>query len=81
MTVKVLLFAAARELVGKEEIEIELDEPATIDQLRGALQRRYPQLNDLLSASNWAVNQTYVGPGHPLENGCQVGLIPPVSGG
>ena len=37
MIVSVKLFALARDLVGREAVEIELDDPATIDDLRRRL--------------------------------------------
>lgn len=81
MTVNVLLFAAAREMAGQSEIQIDLDRGATVAQLGQLLKEKYPEMELLMSSSNWSVDQAYVTLDHELVEGCHVGLIPPVSGG
>ena len=81
MTVNVLLFAAARESVGQSEIQIQLSEGASIDDLRLLLEQSFPEMKKLLSSSSWSVNQKYVREDHLLSDGCEVGVIAPVSGG
>lgn len=81
MTVKVLLFAAARDLLGQCELEIELDQGSTVADLRASLVETCPEIEDLLLSSNWSVNQKYVNDDQSLTDGCEVGLIVPVSGG
>ena len=81
MTVTVLLFAAAREFVGQSKISIALDDDATVSDLRDVLQEKYPEMKTLLLSSNWSVNQAYVSLDHGLADGCEVGVIAPVSGG
>ena len=81
MTVNVLLFAGAREMAGQSEIQIDLESGATVAHLCDLLKEKYPDMESLMSSSNWSVDQAYVSLSHELSEGCQVGLIPPVSGG
>ena len=81
MTVTVLLFAAASELIGQSCIEVNLEKEATVGDLRDRLQQIYPDLTKLMSSSNWSVNQSYVTLDYQLSDGCEVGVIVPVSGG
>ena len=81
MTFKVLLFAAARELIGQSEIHVELEDGANVADLRTRLGESFPDIKQLLLSSNWSVNQKYVNIDFGLTDGSEVGLIVPVSGG
>ena len=81
MTVKVLLFAAAREIVGANEIQVPLKDGSRVADLRINLAESFPTMKELLLTSNWSVNQCYVTDDFELVDGCEVGLIVPVSGG
>lgn len=81
MNVRVLLFAAARELAGTAQIELELAEPATIGQLRRRLAEEFPRLAGLLPQVMFAVDAAYARDEDPLRPNCEIACIPPVSGG
>lgn len=81
MNVRVLLFAAARELAGTAQIELELAEPATIGQLRRRLAEEFPRLAGLLPQVMFAVDAAYARDDDPLRPNCEIACIPPVSGG
>jgi len=81
MVVKVRLFAVLAEIAGERELEVELPEGATGEDLCAALARRYPQLLKLKGALRLAVNQEYVPWDTPLRSGDETAFIPPVSGG
>ena len=76
-----MLFAATRELRGKEVIEIELVNGGTIGDLRTALAAEMPDLSALLGSSVFAVGVEYVPDEFTLSEGVEVACIPPVSGG
>src|SRR5262245_61441231 len=59
MTITVHLFAAARDLVGRPTVPVELPAGATVALLRVALRDRCPALASLLARSAVAVNQEY----------------------
>ncbi|MEE8442729.1 MAG: molybdopterin converting factor subunit 1 [Dehalococcoidia bacterium] len=77
----VKLFAILREKVGTSDLTLELPEGATVDDLLKEMDRRYPTLFDVTSPAMVAVNTEYAQGSHPLHDGDEVALIPPVSGG
>jgi molybdopterin converting factor subunit 1 len=81
MKLTVKLFAAARELAGRGEIEIQLPSGATVGALRAALCAAAPNMAPLAERSMVAVNEEYRTDSMPLSEGDVAALIPPVSGG
>ena len=81
MTVRLRLFAAARDLVGETEALVELPSGATVKDLRRAAADRYPQLKPLLEHALFAVDAEYADDCTPLGESSDVACIPPVSGG
>jgi molybdopterin synthase sulfur carrier subunit len=82
MRVRVLYFAAVREIVGLEEEEIEL--PASVGSIGGflAFLAAYkPALAGALSSVRVARNEAFAGVGEALAEGDVLALIPPVAGG
>jgi molybdopterin converting factor subunit 1 len=80
MKVNVKFFALGRELVGDTDLEIELDEEKSVQSLIELLKSKHPKLKELKSFLV-AVNMEYAGMQHPLKDGDEVAIIPPVSGG
>ena len=76
MTVRVRLFAALRERAGAGELELELPEGAVVGDVWPAL-----RLGDEPSGLLFARNRTYAERTQALEEGDEVAVIPPVSGG
>ena len=82
---KLLYFAWLRARVGCAEEEVEL--PPGVDDVAGLLdwlrQRGGGHAEALkdLRIVRVAVNQSYVGPEHPVREGDEVALFPPVTGG
>lgn len=81
MKVRVKLFAGARELVGRDALEIELANGATISDLRQAVIGTAPELAAIVAHSLWAVGSEYVRDDTTLNEKSDVAMIPPVSGG
>jgi molybdopterin synthase catalytic subunit len=80
-TVRVRLFAGLRETIGAREISVSLDDGATVDDLRRRIGEEHPLVRTLLESSVAAVSEEYVPADHRLNDGDDVALIPPVSGG
>ncbi len=78
---RVRLFARLSELAGTRETEVELGEGLTAGDAYALLCRRFPALAGLERSLMFAVNAEYVTPDHPLRDGDELALIPPVSGG
>ena len=81
MIVHVRLFAAARELAGREVVEILAEEPLTVGDLRALLATQVPALAPLLPHVRLAVNSSYASDATHVAEGDDVACIPPVSGG
>ena len=82
---KLLYFAWLRARIGCAEEDIDLspevgDVAGLLDWLRSRGDRYAEALRDL-SVVRVAVNQNYVGLGHPVREGDEVAIFPPVTGG
>jgi MoaE-MoaD fusion protein len=82
MVVSVRLFAILRERAGRDELEIELPDGATVAEAMEAL-RGEPGLDEPLARIRvaMAVNREYADPQTTLAAGDELALVPPVSGG
>jgi molybdopterin synthase catalytic subunit len=83
MVLQVRLFAILRERAGRDRLEIELEEGATVAEALAALGEQSPPLAEALGAMPvvMAVNRSYVDTEATLAAGDELALIPPVSGG
>jgi len=81
MSVNVLLFAAARDAVGKSKVAVELPEGCTVAILRELLSVQYSALAPVLANSQIAVNQEWASDDVAIAVNDEVAVIPPVSGG
>jgi MoaE-MoaD fusion protein len=82
MVVSVRLFAMLREAARRDSLDVELEDGATAADLVEAVARD-AGIGAVVQPSSVvvAVNREYVESGHPLHDGDEVALIPPVSGG
>jgi molybdopterin synthase sulfur carrier subunit len=80
MKVKVLYFSQVKDKVGKNEEEIEF-EGKTLKDLVDMLVNKYPNIEDILKRSMFAVNESYETMEYNLQNNDIIAIIPPVSGG
>ena len=81
MKINVIVFAAVKEVLGQDRLEIDLHAPATVADLRQALLQKHPDITDLMDHCVISVDQEYSHDSTVLKEGCEVGVIPPVSGG
>ncbi len=81
MKVRLKLFSVARDLAGFHEQDVELDQQAVASSVLDALIRQNSQFRDWKPSLRLAVNHEYVQGNHPLQEGDEVAVIPPVSGG
>lgn len=82
MSIRVLYFAATRDLVGRPEEELPL--PAHITSVRALLElltAHHPALAGRLGQTRVARNEAFVELDEPVANGDVIALIPPVAGG
>jgi molybdopterin converting factor small subunit len=78
---EILMFAAARDLVGSDELYVEATEPITAGELLRRIGETAPGLLPMLPACRLAVDQSFVPDDFCLRPGVELALIPPVSGG
>ena len=76
--VRVLAFGVLKDVFGPES-SISLPDGATVTDLLGEISRSYPETS--LKGIAVSVNAEYATGSHPLLDGDEVGLLPPVSGG
>lgn len=81
MRISVLYFAVFRERLGRSDDSLELPAGATVGDAIAALAARHAPVAQLRGRFRVAVNQDMVGDDHPLADGDEVALIPPVAGG
>ena len=81
MRVTVLYFAVLRERLGIDEESLELAAGATVRDAIAALAREHAPIATLRTKFRVAVNQDFADDDHPLTDGDELALIPPVAGG
>jgi molybdopterin converting factor subunit 1 len=81
MRVTVQLFSLAKDLAGFREKSVELPPGSNANDVFEELKLQNPRFADWQSSMRLAVNQEYVSNDHPLREGDEVAVIPPVSGG
>jgi len=79
--VEVLYFHILRERTGRERDRIELQSGQRISALLKQLYAKYPQIMCHDRSLMIAVNEEFARRGRILEDGDEVALLPPVSGG
>ena len=81
MRITVKLFAVLRDQAGVSELSIEMPSGATVGDTIELLIARYPALRASAARSAVAVNLAYATRDAALNDGDELALIPPVSGG
>lgn len=80
MQVTILTFGATRDILGVDRMKRVIEPGLTVESLKQDLQNEFPRLVGLNSLFI-AVNEEYAKHGTVLQDGDEVALIPPVSGG
>jgi len=81
LRISVRLFAGYRERAGTPEVELEVPTGATVGNLASDVHRRFPGMTSSPETLVVAVNREYRDHQYELNDGDEVALIPPVSGG
>lgn len=81
MNFEVKLFAGAKEIAGKGLVVVSLEAGATVADLRIALVRSVPALQETIQHVKFAVNHDYADDDTSLSPDSEIACIPPVSGG
>lgn len=81
MRVRVLFFGMLKDLTGRQTESVELADGATVGDLLGYYKGRVPLIEKYLGSVATSVNEEYARREIVLQDGDEVGLLPPVSGG
>src|SRR5690242_9162731 len=81
MRVRVLLFGVLKDIFQRSEDSLELGSRATVSDLLDHYRALVPDRASLFHSLALAVNQEYAAPARRLQEGDEVALLPPVSGG
>ncbi|HEX2225313.1 MAG TPA: molybdenum cofactor biosynthesis protein MoaE [Thermoanaerobaculia bacterium] len=81
MKIRLLAFASAGDALGAGEMDLELPAGSRVVELRERLDRDFPKLAPLWPRLAVAVDGRVVSLDEPLQDGAEVALLPPVSGG
>lgn len=79
MGINVLLFGSLTEITGESSIRITSEMASDVQLLHSYLLEKYPSL--ATKTFQYAVNQELVDKAHALQDGDEVALLPPFSGG
>jgi MoaE-MoaD fusion protein len=81
MNIAIRYFASARELMGSGKAVLDIEDGSTVEMALEHLAAGDARRGALFAACLPMVNQEYVERSHVLEDGDELALIPPVSGG
>jgi molybdopterin converting factor small subunit len=79
--VPVCLFARYREVAGRDRVEVEVPEGATVEEVWSAVSAAHPGLGPYRPHTLFAIGNEYVPAGQAVRAGDEVACFPPVSGG
>ncbi len=81
ITVHVKFFAMARDIAKTADASFPMEGQATTERLLDEVVKKYPGLENWKPYLRLAVNRSYANESIPLNDGDEVAIIPPVSGG
>jgi molybdopterin converting factor subunit 1 len=81
VTIEIRYFARCRELAGIDRESYQFSETVTLADVRAEIRVRHPDLLPYLKATRLALNQEFTTDDTPVNDGDDIALIPPVSGG
>lgn len=80
-TTQVLVFAGLKERLGRSQVDVALEEGATVAELLTALARAHPEIAKSLTGCRVAIDQEFASANDAIPMGAELAVIPPVSGG
>jgi molybdopterin synthase sulfur carrier subunit len=80
-TITVKLFAAYQEAYAQSEVVLEVAAGMTVGEVGDRIRHPFPALHPLAEVTRYGVNLGFVDPSTVVQEGDEVVLIPPVSGG
>lgn len=81
MLITVKLFASYRDLLGEDDLQIEMRDGGTVGEALEVLRENYPALSEQGYSPLTACNLEHVSKSHVMQDGDELAIFPPVSGG
>jgi MoaE-MoaD fusion protein len=81
MHVRLLFFATLKDIIGAREMQLDVPAGSTVADVLTHLEGSYPRMKDYRPVVLTAINEEYVERGTRIEDGDEVAIFPPVSGG
>jgi molybdopterin synthase catalytic subunit/molybdopterin converting factor small subunit len=81
MRIRVLLFGQLKDIIGRQEDSLELEQGARLSAVTSYYAERFPKFQPIAASIACSLNQEYAAGSAALRDGDEVGLLPPVSGG
>jgi sulfur-carrier protein len=81
LTITVKLFAAYQESYHQPELTLTVEPGTTVGMVGDRIRAPHPELAALAPLTRYGINLEFVEPDTPVQEGDEVVLIPPVSGG
>ena len=81
MEFEIRLFASLKDHIDGDRVRVTVAAPATVATLLAAVAARHPTLQPMLASSIISVNREFAFPEQTLNEGDEVAIFPPVSGG
>ncbi|HXM43138.1 MAG TPA: molybdenum cofactor biosynthesis protein MoaE [Bryobacteraceae bacterium] len=78
---KVLFFGMLKDIAGRAEDQLDLENNATLGGVFDHYSGQFPRMREMAGSILLARNQEFAGPSTPLADGDEIAFLPPVSGG
>jgi molybdopterin synthase catalytic subunit len=79
--VKVLFFGTLKDVAGRAEDQLDLEDGATLGSVFEHYSSQFPRIREMAGSILLARNQEFAGPATQLADGDEIAFLPPVSGG
>ena len=79
--VLVKFFASARDIVGKKDLQMEIEKDSKVEDIMDDIFEKYPDLKDMEDQLLISVNKDRTDKGEILKDGDEIAVMPPVTGG
>ena len=81
MIITLTFFGQLRELVGCDEIDLELKQEIRLQELKQIVSERFPVLQTQMSVVSFAIDNEYMPADTLIQDSSRVALLPPICGG
>ncbi len=79
--VLVKFFASARDIVGKKDLEMEIENNSKVEDVMETIFKEYPELEEMEDQLLISVNKDRTEKNELLKDGDEIAVMPPVTGG